>query len=344
MHFMHSLFESMTKSVLNALLWSLINIFIFVGCEQDKNTPPSARFEFFPSVVDTSTFVRFDGSATTDLETATELLLFRWDYNGDGKWDTEFIRTPFAIWQFQKTGTYHPIVEVLDQGGLISNYSSEVVVKLNFIRSSFVDSRDGTSYGMVLIDNRWWMADNLRFGTEIRKDSLPLDNGITEMFMQDSSDVDKNFYGGYYTWGELTNYMRDTGNGICPPGWHILSKKDQRSLQRFWFTGDGDYYFKPGGYVGLDLVLGGFFSMIDKNFYGIGGGGRNGGYLWFSDYLYESGLVENYLSSFGNNYLMVQLAESTDPASVPQLWKAEWGSKMDFKRLAFNVRCVKDND
>lgn len=320
---------------------NFLGVLLCTGCHIEGNSPPLADIVVFPKMADTSSYIHFDGSSSNDLETPVELLQFRWDFNGDGVWETEFRRDPVAIWQFEKTGTYQPVMEVRDEGGLTSIDSLEVIIRLNFVRSSLTDPRDGTSYKTVLIDGTWWMAENLRYGVVINPDSIPLDNGITESYRLDSTETNTNYLGGYYTWGELTNYQRDIEGGICPPGWRLITRKDYWAISRFWREGDVEFYLQSGGFVGLDLERGGIFSLIDRSYYLV----DKVGYLWLSDYLKTDQypfLDRNILgfSTAGSDYV-VYLEESKP---VAQIWKPEWGADMNFNRLAFNVRCVKKSE
>ncbi len=328
-------------TVMRSLIFCLILNVVLLGCVKEKNSPPLADIAVFPKIADTSSFIRFDGSSTNDMETPVEFLQFRWDFNGDGVWETEFRRDPVAIWQFEKTGTYQPVMEVRDEGGLTSIDSLEVIIRLNFVRSSFNDPRDGTSYKTVLIDGTWWMAENLRYGVAIDPDSIPSDNGITERYRLDSAETSANYLGGYYTWGELTNYQRDIEGGICPPGWRVLTRKDYWAISRFWREGDVEFYLQSGGFVGLDLERGGIFSLIDRSYYLV----DTSGYLWLSDYIKTDQypfLDRNILgfNTTGSDYVVYY--EESKP--VGQIWKPVWGADMNFNRLAFNVRCVKKSE
>ncbi|MCX6226679.1 MAG: PKD domain-containing protein [Bacteroidia bacterium] len=311
---------------------------MLIACEKEQNSPPVAHFVTFPGIADTSSFIKFDGSSSKDLETHMELLQFRWDFNGDGVWETEYRRDPLAIWQYEKTGTYQPEMEVRDEGGLTSIDSVEVIIRLNFIRSTFTDPRDGNLYRMVLIDDKWWMSDNLRYGFAISRDSVPSDNGTVEMFMIDSQKFDKNLYGGYYSWGELTNYQRDMNIGICPPGWRLLTLNDSHSIERFWLSGEGGFYIKPGGYLGLDFLTGGNFSLIDKIFYNV----DSTGCLWVNDYVKTDMGSKRRILNFGITGAVLWINEEWEAKYLSQIWKPKWGNKLDFDKLAFNVRCVKN--
>jgi uncharacterized protein (TIGR02145 family) len=331
-------YVTVMRSVINCLI--ILSV-VLIACEKEQNSPPLADIVVFPKIADTSSYIRFDGSSSHDLETSVELLQFRWDFNGDGVWETEYRRDPVAIWQYEKTGTYEAICEARDEGGLTSKDSLQVIIRLNFVRSSFTDPRDGTSYKTVLIDGTLWMAENLRYGVVINSDSIPSDNAITEIFKLDSSEMGNNYIGGYYTWGELTNYQRDVADGICPPGWRVITRKDYWAISRFWREGDVEFYLQSGGFVGLDLERGGSFSLIDRSYSLV----DTTGYLWLSDFVKTNEypfLNRNILGFTATGSSYVVYYEESKPFG--EIWKPEWGADMNFNRLAFNVRCIKKSE
>ncbi len=86
----------------------------------ETNSPPIAAFSIYPeegsSTADTITF---DASASTDVE-APSRLSFRWDFDGDGTWDTGFSPEAVATWRFSTSGTHVTKLEVMDQLGLFA--------------------------------------------------------------------------------------------------------------------------------------------------------------------------------------------------------------------------------
>lgn len=321
------------------LLSKLFLVFLLFGCQNKPDFPPEAIFSCYPSTGDTSTFFRFDASESLDTENELWQLSFRWDFNRDGQWDTEIINDPTLIWRFQNFGIYHVVMEVIDRSGQSSSYTQEVYVVPNFIDSVFTDTRDGHTYKAVLIDHIWWMAEDLQFGNSISLTSDAQDNNVTEKYVNPRLLMTNQAEIGYYTWYEVTDYQRKPISGICPEGWRLISFKDQMWLdQRFSQFGDPIFYFKPGGYLGIDFNRLGFFSLFDRKFYG-----ESGGLLWMSDQPLTNGKLYNYVMNYGNNYHFGYYLSSWPAEYLDNsFWQPEWGATLDFKRLAFNVRCVKD--
>ena len=89
---------------------------------------------------------------------------------------------------------------------------------------SFVDSRDGYEYPVVLIGDQLWMAENLRAtkyidGTEIQLVENPTEwRNLTTggyCWFGNNYDIFGTKYGALYNW-----YAVNTEN-LCPEGWHV---------------------------------------------------------------------------------------------------------------------------
>lgn len=93
-------------------------------------SPPQAILIVTPDSAHVLTEFTFDGSLTHDDEDSLETLLFRWDFNGDGNWDTEFQENPVSKHQYQLQGFFSAVVEVKDTMGLIGRQEAPVIVNL----------------------------------------------------------------------------------------------------------------------------------------------------------------------------------------------------------------------
>lgn len=92
------------------------------------NTPPAAAITYSPASGDAYTTFTFSGSNSTDTESALSRLLFRWDFQGDGTWDTDRSSDPSSEWSFSSKGSYSVTLEVLDPGGLADTTSVSLEV------------------------------------------------------------------------------------------------------------------------------------------------------------------------------------------------------------------------
>lgn len=112
----------------------------------------------------------------------------------------------------------------------------------------FVDSRDNQIYETILIDDQWWMSENLKYLPFV---SSPIsDSGIYVYgyFGNDINEAKQSIY--YQTYGSLYNWAISmalpnqynsefwTGSdslhkGICPDGWHLPSNSEWHKLESF---------------------------------------------------------------------------------------------------------------
>ncbi len=81
-------------------------------------------------VADLLTPFRFDASTSYDLTDNGTPLEARWDFNGDGIWDTGWSSTLVVSHLYGEAGFYPVVVEVRDGGGLLSIASTVVLVEV----------------------------------------------------------------------------------------------------------------------------------------------------------------------------------------------------------------------
>ncbi len=96
-----------------------------------SNTAPAARLEISPAADgSTQTPFRLDASLSDDPEDGAASLLFRWDADGDGRWDGPFASTAVVELRYPFAGTRTVRVQVRDRLGLFSETSATVQVQL----------------------------------------------------------------------------------------------------------------------------------------------------------------------------------------------------------------------
>ena len=91
--------------------------------------PPLPQFLVSPDTPKVNEVVRFDASATADQETPSDRLLFRWDFEGDGGFDTEYQNSPRAHHTFAAGRIYRPTLEVKDGNGNSASFVKEIAVR-----------------------------------------------------------------------------------------------------------------------------------------------------------------------------------------------------------------------
>jgi uncharacterized protein (TIGR02145 family) len=174
--------------------------------------PPAAHFGITPNPGYEETIFNFDASVTSDDEDNFEDLFFRWDFEGDGIWETDFGKEFIIKHQYSNFGTYMPTLEVKDSRGLISKADNWLEVKEN-IQKTFIDSRDNQEYKIIKIGNDWWFAENCKFNAEY----LQIDAFV---YGDDWNNFEK--HGLIYDYPDYK---------ICPTDWHISSDEDWKNLE-----------------------------------------------------------------------------------------------------------------
>lgn len=113
------------------LIITIISCILFSSCKKEEpNTPPIASFSISPENGNTDTIFVFDASGSTDKENTLEDLKFRWDWETDGSWDTDYTNKSTATHQFTEEGNYSVNMEVMDSDSLISSFGKQLDVSL----------------------------------------------------------------------------------------------------------------------------------------------------------------------------------------------------------------------
>ena len=208
-------------------IWALaVCMMILAGCKPETN-PPDPFLVVTPGVGTIHTVFDLDASQTVDPDGLLQLLESRWDYEGDGIWDTEFQKGLITAWQYKSTGQYNPVVEIRDAQGLVA--SARATLEVEAIQQ-FTDPRDGKVYPQVRFGKLWWMARNLDYGKMISHGQNQYNNGIVEKYRYPGDDPDS-LFGGLYQWSEAMGYSPFEGSqGVCPNGWRIPTDNDWENL------------------------------------------------------------------------------------------------------------------
>jgi len=193
----------------------------------------------------------------------------------------------------------------------------------------FTDSRDGKTYGTVLIGSQCWMAQNINVGTMTAGvNSQGTDcPSAAEIEKYCYSDVEDNCTtnGGLYQWDQAMCGSTTPGvQGICPDGWHIPTHDEFTTLERAVCTSDTcatDFPYdavttdwrgtnegtklKSGGSSGFNGLLAGLRGT-DGSFYDLGSHGyfwssvQSGTNAWFR--ILFSGYATVYRYPYGKSY------------------------------------------
>jgi hypothetical protein len=123
--------KKMIKSYCLIALLSAITFSLITGCsEKDTNSPPVADFNISPNEGSILTIFEFDASGCSDEEDITSTLQVRWDWEGDGIFDTDYSTNKILYHQYFQTGMYDVILEVKDSEEISTSIKKSVEVGL----------------------------------------------------------------------------------------------------------------------------------------------------------------------------------------------------------------------
>ena len=183
----------------------------FVTGYDDNTPPPIANFVITPGGGTTSTNLVFDATSCTDNTFDTGELEVRWDFDGDGNWDTDWDTGKTENYQYSTEGTFIPKMEVRNPAHLTHSRTIDIVISNGSGSGVFVDPRDGEIYNLTTIGSQTWFARNLNYDSE-----------NSWWFGNDESYGE--LYGKFYRWSALAE--------ACPDGWHVPSDNEWKILEK----------------------------------------------------------------------------------------------------------------
>jgi parallel beta-helix repeat protein len=90
------------------------------------NNPPVAYFDA-PATASPDQEINFDASLSND--TDGTIVGYRWDFDSDGTFDTDWLPTPVSTYTFTAGGNYVVTLEVMDDKDAVSSYTTTVLVR-----------------------------------------------------------------------------------------------------------------------------------------------------------------------------------------------------------------------
>jgi uncharacterized protein (TIGR02145 family) len=176
-----------------------------------KNRHPAASFSVSSLTGNLNTRFRFDSWSTRDPESSPTQMTYRWDFDGDGNWDTDYMAELITMHQYDKPGVFRTRMEVKDPLGELDTISKWIYISKGTNPTEIIDDRRGEFreyYGTVRIGDQWWFTRNMAIHDTVRFYQFFYDNEWQE----------------YYDNGNL--YLHFYVTGICPAGWRVPSKED----------------------------------------------------------------------------------------------------------------------
>ncbi len=238
-----------------------------VRCVRDNESSgtddPAAKFN--PAEVNVNTDVTLDASSSKGYG-----LEFRWDFDGDGSYDTDYSSFNSVTHQYAKDGSYNAKLEIKDNEGRTSTSENIIVI---LPTTGTMTDKDGNVYKTVKIGEQWWMAENLKVTHYHNGDAIPnvtdetdwkkLKTGAYSAYENDESKVAVSGY--LYNW-----YAVVDSRNLAPEGWHIPTHEDWdvlgaigglklkeagfdhwvESIDRTGGTNESGFTALPGGYRG----------------------------------------------------------------------------------------------
>ncbi|MDD4645206.1 MAG: FISUMP domain-containing protein [Bacteroidales bacterium] len=104
------------------------------------------RFTYTPENPNTSDLVLLDASSSYDPDNAGNTFLYRWDFEDDDTFDTEYLSNPVVSHTFNTEGNNTVVLEIKDQWGLV-NQASIVVYIAHSNRKPTAAFFSGCEYG-----------------------------------------------------------------------------------------------------------------------------------------------------------------------------------------------------
>jgi len=228
-----------------------------------QNLPPKAKIQVGSVYGNTLTQFYLDAWASTDDSQAPSDLEVRWDFDGDGAWDTPFTRAKFWFHQYKSPGDFNAALLVRDSQRLSSIDHQLIHVSANTNETGyFKDLRDGNFYGTVKIGNQWWMSQNLNFTIPQKQVS-----GVLQWLCMLEQNKWCDQVGKLYRIGAVVENQADNEyTSICPTGWRLPSKEDWEIL---FVSVGGEQNAKELRYGGksdfnaLDLGYGDYYFVYE---------------------------------------------------------------------------------
>src|SRR3989475_1482116 len=104
-----------------------LTVYRLAGPLPPPNAPPTADFVWAPTLGNTSTMFVFTAQASDDHDLPSSIQV-RWDWTGDGTWDTAWSTNKTATHSYSSIGNKTSVVQAIDSGGLTATQSHAVQV------------------------------------------------------------------------------------------------------------------------------------------------------------------------------------------------------------------------
>lgn len=308
--------------------------------------PPVPVINIIPEAGTTDTIFIFDASLSHDPNDDVEELLFRWDFEGDGEWDTDFSNELIYEHKYSQNGHYYVMLEAMDTDSMRSDTSQSLLIAHsttpNPCEGVVSIPYGGKVYHTVPLGDQCWLRENMDIGVMIPGGETQSGNQIIEKYCYDNDTANCEQFGGLYTWKEAMKHAPFLGGrGICPVGYHIPNDDEWKEMEGFVDSqyGAGDPEWDLDSWRGYDAgkrskaMLGWISGGNGNNLYGfkvLAAG------FWETGFSFAmKGEEAHFWSSThdsGLNAIERKLKSDNDGISRSYHWE----------EAAFSVRCIRD--
>ena len=217
-----------------------------------ENKPPRPSIQISTRIGNISTQFYLNAWNSRDDVTPPSQMPVRWDFEGDGIWDTGWSLDKELFYQYTQPGEYWLTLEAEDEGGERDTTKTLILISPHLVQTGYIkDYRDAKYYGTVKIGDQWWMSDNLDYRVDAKRDIPMLQICLYEM----AGLCDR--FGALYQSERAKGYLL-AGKNICPEGWRIPSRSDWEKLAKKVPSAQGRAYMKVGGQLGFNAELNGY--------------------------------------------------------------------------------------
>lgn len=199
--------------------------------------PPTAIItKISPDEIYVGDTVTFDASRSFDDLDSTDSLMVRWDFNGDGIYDTGWSVEKISMWSYKNVGAYDVRLQVMDKDNLIGQTEHTVVINalnaggtathikafrdvLPWNTTSFEVTMTANGYTTGSGEKQYEILPSSALATAI----LTPGNDLIVIM----NDQDQTFYNNLATYlSRLDRFLQNGGVviwGACDEGWHYGS-------------------------------------------------------------------------------------------------------------------------
>lgn len=144
------------------------------GYPLGAGTVPSASFSVSPTTGNATTVFTFNASACSDLQDSASALQVRWDWDGDGSYDTQWTTVKTATHSYAQSGNYVVKMQVANSIGLTNTTTSTVTVRAGSPTLLISSPGEGAVLNTTSVTVNWNASDA---GSAIDSFAVSLDGG-----------------------------------------------------------------------------------------------------------------------------------------------------------------------